>query len=100
MDLGDLAQQHGPIGLLVAAVLLFVRQLAAGGIKITVSHDPAQMKELGAIIGKAAAGAERLDDIEEDVAELRESLATVKTQVDERTKKRSASTAPKAAAKG
>ena len=104
MDPTELLVQHGPIGVLVAVVLLFTRQLFAGGIKITVHHDPAQMKELGEIIGNAAAQADALEALEgmatknaDDIADNRAAIATVTVRVEERTK-RASSLAPKAAA--
>lgn len=100
MDLTDLAQQHGPLGLLAVVVLLFVRLQAQSGIKITVHHDPEQVKALADAIAKTGSEGERIAEVESDVVDLREKLATVKVKLDERTKAASASSAaPKAAAK-
>lgn len=100
MDLGVIAEQHGPLVAIVLGVLLFVQRLFAGGIKITVTHDPEQMKQLNESVSAAAGQADRLAVVEstqdkhaEELAAARERLTHVEVTVAERTKKRTTSSA-------
>ena len=101
MDPSQLVVDHGPTGVLVAVIMVFVRQMLAGGggLKLTVRHDEEQMKQLAETIGASAGKVvgERLEAVEEQadknsegLATVRESLTELTVRVDERTKKRPA----------
>jgi len=101
MDPSQLLTDHGPTGVLVGVILVFVRQMLAGGggLRLVVRHDEQQMKKLGETIGLSAGKVvgERLAAVEaqaernaEKVAAVRESLTELTVRVDERTKRRHA----------
>ena len=103
--LGELLKAHGPAGVALVAVIVFVRGLFQGGLAITVRHDPTQVADtlakLEVAIGEPVTQlARRVKRSEEDIADLQGATAANAIRIDERTKRRTTSTSSLAAKPG